>query len=131
MPGGIQPLARSVTSRVVLSARSPAAQARRGCWRATVLTKRCNRFRAVASAEAVPIAAPVAVAATAWVPCVGGGGGGAEEAVWRTSAGWLAAACPDEGVTGAEDGVAEGGRGVLCGGVGVIVVATGGRRSEP
>jgi len=68
MPGGIQPLARSVASTVVLSARSPIAQANRGCWRATAPTSLCSRARAVALADAAPATAPVAVAATAWVP---------------------------------------------------------------
>lgn len=97
----------------------------------TAATKRCKRFRAVALAEVVPIAAPVAVAAIAWVPCAGGGSGGVDEAVWRTTAGWFAAEWPAEGVTGAEDGAAEGGRGALRGDGGVKVVVTGGRRSEP
>ena len=131
MSGGIQPLAKSVTSRVVLSAWSPAAQARRGCCRATAVTKRCSRFRAVASAEAVPIAAPVAVAATACAPSVDGGCGGVGGVFWRTTAGWCGADWPADGVTGAEVGVPDGGSGVLGGAGGVIAVETGGRRSEP
>jgi len=47
------------------------------------------------------------------------------------TAGWLAEDWPAEGVTGAEDGVADGGSAALGGGGGVIVVVPGGRKSEP
>src|SRR4029077_10485618 len=75
MPGGLQPLARSVVSTVVLSGRSPAAQASRGCWRGPAVTSRCRRVWAVASADAAPATAPAVAAATAWVPRFDGAGG--------------------------------------------------------
>lgn len=70
-----------------LSGRSPAAQASLGCWRATAKTSRCSRACAVALADAAPATAPVAVAATAWVPRLDGEAGGAGGGVERTTVG--------------------------------------------
>ena len=44
-PGGIQPWARSVTSNVLPSSRTPTAQRRPGSWRATNLSRRSSRSR--------------------------------------------------------------------------------------
>ncbi|GAB3000773.1 hypothetical protein MBOU_31340 [Mycobacterium bourgelatii] len=52
---------------------------------------------------------------------VGGG-------LWRTTDGWFALDCPDDGWTGAEVGAAGGGDGL---GGGDEMVVTGGRMSEP
>src|ERR1700739_40764 len=104
MPGGIQPLARSVTNTVVSSARSPTAQASRGCWLATAATIRCNRLRAVASADTAPATAPPAEAMAPSVPTPGGDCAGVGGAGWRTrAAGWpTPGAPPDEGCPAAE-----------------------------
>ncbi|ORA57112.1 hypothetical protein BST46_17525 [Mycobacterium timonense] len=59
--GGIHPLARSVTSSVVMpSSRSPAAQDRRGSCRATASTSRCSRCCSAARLDAAPAVAPAA-----------------------------------------------------------------------
>ncbi|TDH47906.1 hypothetical protein E2F47_26040 [Mycobacterium eburneum] len=125
--GGIQPQTRSVTSTVLWSGRSPAAQLSRGSWRATVSTRFCSRVRAVASAEVAPAIAPPAVTPTACSETTAGVGGGvAMPADWRTTAGWPT---PPLGLAGADDGAA-GGR--LAGAVGAAGAAgAAGRMSAP
>lgn len=59
------------------------------------------------------------------------GGVGGVGVVWRTIAGWWALDWPDDGVTGAELGAPDGDDANVGVVVGVIVVETAGRRSEP
>ncbi|CCK56105.1 Protein of unknown function (modular protein) [Mycobacterium canettii CIPT 140070008] len=130
MCGGIQPLARSVTSRVVWPlSRSPAAQDRAGSWRATVSRMRRRRCCSAARREVSPATAPVVAAAVALVM------GGVGLLGWA----WVVAgvvdlttgdiseppAAGEEGVTAAPE-MGPVGVGGVAGGV-----VIGGRRSAP
>ncbi|CCK56110.1 Protein of unknown function (modular protein) [Mycobacterium canettii CIPT 140070008] len=128
--GGIQPPARSVTSRVVWpSLRSPAAHDNPGSWRATALMMRRRRCCSAARREVSPATAPAVAAAVALVM------GGVGLLGWA----WVVAgvvdlttgdtseppAAGEEGATAAPDTGPVGVSGVAGG------VVIGGRRSAP
>ncbi|BBX43284.1 hypothetical protein MSIM_47350 [Mycobacterium simiae] len=82
----------------------------------------------MALADAAPATAPVAVAATAWVPRLDGEAGGAGGGVERTTVGPAGEPWPADGCTGAE--LAMDDDGGVGGATGAEAAETVGRMSE-